>query len=391
MQVASGRIEALVEPGDVGIILEILESDPRDPIRDIHVWLPGSEGAESPFTSHFTERLKPFGTIRFMNWQMINNSPVERWTQRTGRDQARYYCDSGVPLELMIDLSNRMDADPWFCMPHQADDEFVRKFAQMVKERLSPGLNVYVEYSNEVWNFTFGQARHALSRGKALGLGDDDFGAALHYYSQRSVEIFKIWEGVFGDNRRLVRVLGSQFANPWVSQQVLDWREAYRHADALAVAPYFGNALGRAQTQEQVARLGVDRLLSAVGKEIDGPSRELIQKQAEVASQHNVRLIAYEGGQHLVGVEGAENNQALVDLFTAANRSPRMYDLYRKHLRHWFDAGGGLYVVFSYVDKPRKFGSWGVMEYLDQPVSEAPKYRAVLDFFAKKDGGKPRD
>ena len=90
-------------------------------------------------------------------------------------------------------------------------------------------------------------------------------------------------------------------------------------------------------------------------------------------------LIAYEGGQHLVGHGGAENDEALTKLFAAVNRHPRMYDLYRKHLNHWFAEGGGLYGVFSFVGAPSKWGSWGVLEYQDQPASQSHKYRALAD------------
>jgi hypothetical protein len=57
-----------------------------------------------------------------------------------------------------------------------------------------------------------------------------------------------------------------------------------------------------------------------------------------------------------------------------------MYDVYVLHLNNWFGAGGGLYVLYNDVFRPRKSGSWGILEYLDQPLEEAPKYRAVLDF-----------
>ena len=36
----------------------------------------------------------------------------------------------------------------------------------------------------------------------------------------------------------------------------------------------------------------------------------------------------------------------LTDLFVSANQSPRMYDLYRKHLASWFAEGGGLFAAF---------------------------------------------
>ena len=45
----------------------------------------------------------------------------------------------------------------------------------------------------------------------------------------------------------------------------------------------------------------------------------------------------------------------------------------------WFAEGGGLFVPFSYAGLPNKWGSWGALEYQDQPVEQAPKYRALVD------------
>ena len=73
-----------------------------------------------------------------------------------------------MPLEVMIDLANACNASPWFCIPHLADDQFVAEFAQTVKARLKPNFEVYVEYSNEVWNFQFAQTG-AGRRSRASG------------------------------------------------------------------------------------------------------------------------------------------------------------------------------------------------------------------------------
>ena len=110
----------------------------------------------------------------------------------------------------MIDLANARGANPWFCMPHLADDDYVRRFARLVKHRLRPDLKVYVEYSNEVWNWIYPVTHYAEAEGKRLKLGDPARG---RYYAQRSLDMFRIWERRVGRDR-LVRVLASQFVNP---------------------------------------------------------------------------------------------------------------------------------------------------------------------------------
>jgi len=378
-----GRIEVEVKAGDGGIALEIPQSDPNDPIRNIHCWMPGHEKAKSPFHPKYTERLQPFKVLRFMDWQRTNNSKLVKWADRPKMSDVRYSTDNGTPVELMVELANETESDPWFCMPHLADDDYVRNFAKLVKEKLARNRKVYVEYSNEVWNSQFEQARYAAEQGKKVGLSKNDYQAQLYFYSKRSVDCFKIWEAEMGKDR-LVRVMAAQSANPWTSEQVLTYEDAYKHCDALAIAPYFGNSLGDPAKQKQNENLSLDQVFAALKEEVEGSNKKLIAEQGKWARKYKLQLVAYEGGQHLVGYGGAENNAKLMNLFIEANRDPRMGELYKTHLKNWFDNGGGLYVVFSFVGKPSKWGSWGVLEAQDQPAEKAPKYKAIVDFAKEK-------
>jgi hypothetical protein len=180
-----------------------------------------------------------------------------------------------------------------------------------------------------------------------------------------------------------VRVLAAQSANVWAGEQILTWRDAYKHADVLAVAPYFGWRFGEPNNAPAAAALSMERLLDVVDADIDGLHRQYIAEYAALAHKFKLDLVAYEGGQHLAGVGEAVHLEGLTKLFIAANRHPRMYDLTRKHLSVWANGGGGLYMAFLYVGAPSKWGSWGVLEHQDQPLAEAHKYRALLDAMKK--------
>ncbi|MDX1951746.1 MAG: hypothetical protein SFY81_06155 [Verrucomicrobiota bacterium] len=381
----SGRIEARVKPGP-SLLLTILQTDPADPIRDIVVSLPGLEHSKSPFNPAFIERLKPFGTIRFMDFQRMNDSPVKTWAERAQLSDARWSGDAGAPIEIMVELANRLKANPWFCMPHLADDHFVRQFATLVKSQLDPNLIIYIEHSNEVWNMQFGQARYAAQKGKEMNLSSNAYQAQLFYHSRRSLEIFRLWSEVFGPDarKRLVRVMASHAANPWASEQVLTYQDAFKECDALAIAPYFGHSHGEPKHLQQTLALSAEQLAAELLAEVNGRNKAEIEKQAAVARKYQVKLLAYEGGQHLVGIQGAENNEALTRLFTAVNRHPHMKRIYQQHLEHWYAAGGDLFVAFSNVAQPSKWGCWGALEYQEQPLAEAPKYRALLDYSQRK-------
>ncbi len=376
-----GRIHIHVKAEQNLLTLRVVETDPSDPIRNIRVILPGFEETyeKQPFHPDFLKRWERFSTLRFMDFQRTNNSKQTQWSDRATPASQTQGADAGVALEYMIRLSNALGANPWFCMPHLASDDYVRSFAEMVKAGLDPDLRIYVEYSNECWNGIFAQARYCRDKGKEMGLSENDYQAQLRYYSKRSVEIFRLWEEVFGGADRLVRVLAAQSANPWTSEQVMDFERAYENADMLGIAPYFGNALGDPRRQDEVAQMTVDEVLDRCAEFI-AEGNKTIARQAELAAQRGLRLVAYEGGQHLVGYGGAENNEKLTELFHAANRHPRMKDLYLDYLAGWKQNGGTLMAIFSSMGTYSKWGSWGLLEYHGQPAAEAPKYQAVLEF-----------
>jgi hypothetical protein len=375
----AGRI--VIEPnGNGAVYLEIHETNPANPIRNIRVIMPDFETTyeSQPFHPLFLERLQGFEVLRFMDWMQINHSTVVTWEDRPQLSDANY--ELGVPVEVMVQLANTLGVDAWFNMPHQANDEYVRNFATYVRDNLNPELKAYIEYSNETWNSQFSQANYVIEQGTALGLSSDAFQAGFFYHSRRAVEMFAIWEDVFGGTDRLVRVLASQAANSWTGEQVMDFENASAHADALAIAPYFGAYLGDPSTMDTVANQSVDELIAASREHVMGEVSDWITANVQATSQRGLELVAYEGGQHLVGYFGAEGNESLTSLFLAANRDPQMYEVYTEYLNRWHELGGGLFVSFSYVDGFSQWGSWGVLEYQDQALEDAPKYRALVDY-----------
>ena len=328
----------------------------------------------------FLKRWQGVASLRFMDWMHTNGSKIERWSDQPRPDDATF-TTKGVALEVMIDLANRLKADPWFCIPHRADDDYVRRFAQMVKARLDPKRNVYVEYSNEVWNGMFAQSRYAGEQGRKLGFAEKPWEAAWRYTAHRSVQIFAIWEAVFGGRDRLVRVLPTQAANPYVSERVVEFRDAYKHADALAIAPYISCNVpreGNGLTTSQVEKWTVEQALDHLQNKALPESIRWIQAQKKVADKFGLELIAHEGGQHMVGVGGGENNETVTKLFHAANRHPRMGTIYAEYYAAWTAAGGDLFCYFSSVGSWSKWGSWGIMQHYDDAPAESPKFMATM-------------
>jgi hypothetical protein len=138
--------------------------------------------AKNPFLPEFLEFARHFHALRFMDWANTNGSLEREWQDRkkptfytmigAGGDADKFYGDGpkasefllsgGVAIETMIQLANMLQIDPWFCVPHRATEEYMTEFAKLVKARLNPKLKVYLEYSNEVWNWGFIQAQWML-------------------------------------------------------------------------------------------------------------------------------------------------------------------------------------------------------------------------------------
>ena len=114
--------------------------------------------ATQMFHPTFLSRVRGYRTLRFMDWMETNNSTVTvGGRQRDRRALAR----QGVPVEIMLDLANRLGADAWLNVPHQATDAYVTALAIAVHDHARAGSQArYIEYSNEVWNGIFSQGTY---------------------------------------------------------------------------------------------------------------------------------------------------------------------------------------------------------------------------------------
>ncbi len=382
-----GRMVLDVVPQDSGIWLEISATNPANPITNIRLIMPGFEKTYTtkPFHPLFLERLSKFKTIRFMDWMRANDSTISNYSERPQGGFPTQASEKGVALYHLIDLANTLHANPWFTIPHKATDAYVREFATTVRTRLDPSLKPHIEYSNEVWNYIFSQTNYAKQKGLSLGLSQDGNLAALRYYSQRSVEIFKIWEDVFGGKSRLVRILASQSVNPWTGEQVITWKEAYKHADAYAIAPYFdGNDLNNPDKVDKTLEMTEDQILDSMLNEIRTELKQDVTDNYNLTKRYGLKLFAYEGGTSLESSRmPADKEPKVTALFHAVNRNPRIKGVYLEYLNMWKASGGELFNQFVDVSRWDKYGSWGALEYQNQELSKAPKYQGLMDFIAK--------
>jgi hypothetical protein len=383
---APGRIVVQIAPSPGGTTqLQITQTNPADPVRNIRLLQPGYEStyATQVFTPEFLQSVAPFKVLRFMDWMDTNGTTVTDWSTRATPQTFSQATPAGVAVEYMVDLCNREGADPWFCMGHLMTDDCVRQFATYVRDHLDPDLRVYIEHSNEVWNGGFPQAQYAQQRGLALGLSSDAYQAQLRYQALRSTQIFAIWEDVFGGTDRLVRVVGGQAVNTYATDQILGYADTAQHTDAFAIAPYFGVIVDPAAAAGVKAG-GIPGIVAQWQSNIASQDADFLTAQKALADQYGVKLIAYEGGQHLVGTGEAVNDDDLTALLTSANRTPELRGLYLDYLNDWHSvSGGGVMCAFSHIGGYSKWGSWGLLEAQSEDRSAAPKWQGCMDFLAQ--------
>jgi hypothetical protein len=151
--------------------------------------------------------------------------------------------------------------------------------------------------------------------------------------------------------------------------------------DAVSCTGYFGLSSGQrasfnsSTTGSQVAQAVLNNVPSALSA---------LQTHKNLGQQfgggREIRIYAYESGQHADG-QGNAGLSYLSALY-AAQTDPLMFEAYDDFLRGFYDMSGDLAMHFTYVSRNDKNGSWGALQSQTQPISGAPKYRALAEAVA---------
>jgi len=435
---------------NASFFLHIDATDPQktgDYVRNIRVLVPGGicygdashyaadmnvcPGSFTPFENIANQQhihplllkdLKNFRVLRFMEFLNTIANPIQQWSQRTKPEHASWGLQ-GAPLELALEMSNTVQAEPWLNIPVQVDDEYIRQYAKVVKSKLAPHLKFYLEFGNEIWNSAWPyiqDARIMEQRAKLTWPNSTAslFELRLNYYGKRTSEMCSIVKQEFGEQAARVQcVMGGQSGSSWVANQSLAcpiWaaqrggENCAGQMSALAIAPYFGGYLANDRFLPAVAQwaksgsTGLNNVFDEMQRGVlyqqtydptwqawqQAPQEGALAKaegemrqNKQVANRYGLDLVAYEGGQHFSFAGNMQGDRATVNtnLFLAANRDPRMGQVYRDHLADWRSAGGTLYVMFESIGRWGNYGAFPLKEYQTQPSQNAIKWQTVQD------------
>jgi hypothetical protein len=401
-------------------ILEFRSLDPQDPLRDLHIvredqlalWQSGKV-----FNPAFVEKTRLWRAARMMDWGATNGNRLKHWEDRV-RPEAFSWGEM-VPLEIMIALANEAGVDLWYNIPAEADDDYVRRAVTMIHDDLAPGRSLYLEYSNEVWNWAFAQSNYALDQGRRRFGGRDTNGDGrfdgqdqdggvegdwMLFYGLRAAQIAHMAREIYAaDRARLSNVFSSQTG--WRGMEKYGLAGVARAGlgsvdelfDVYAITTYFSGGLmgGTAADRPLVlgwARSGGAGLDAAFLQLRHGGmlrERDTIDEVREnsayfgaIARQHGLRLVAYEGGLHLNAVQyPAEDQDEIVAFFTRLTADPRMGELYTEMVGNFGAEGGDLLMVFNDAGPPNKFGLWGTLDSIYDTGS--PRFDALKAAAAK--------
>jgi hypothetical protein len=147
-------------------------------ITNVHLYRPIAEGATtsySPgtlFTNQTIAMSQHFAVTRFMDQLGVINSTVTNWADRP---LPGAFNQSPMAYEYVVAYGNAVNTDVYINIPLYATSTFITNLANLIKygsdgvnpytsaqanpvyAPLNPGLHVYLELSNEVWNGGFAE------------------------------------------------------------------------------------------------------------------------------------------------------------------------------------------------------------------------------------------
>jgi hypothetical protein len=361
-------------------------------LQDIAVLQPGYNlTSKSNITNLMLAHLSRFSIIRCMDWTGTNGNTEANWNDTTPVNWPRYTSPKHNPWQTIPFIANQINKpiDIWINIPVSASDDYILNVARIMFSELNPTNNIYLEYSNEVWNWEFLQSKvnlHAandsvLNHGDPYHLNYDNCSNGAYWAWRRTAYQIKhigdLFKTVFGDEnvgqwKRVRPILAGQVALPSVITNGLDYLNVVYGSPSnflhgIAIAPYFN--LGEFGTWPN---LTTDQVFDAFNLSIQGMSPEQgwsqknhVGSHAVFAAWYRLPVHGYEGGSDTGGSCGECSLEAKIN----AIRHPRMTDICVTYLNGWYRYGFQELNWFGAgANGIDRYGSWGLLEDMRQEI-----------------------
>ena len=313
------------------------------------------------FTDEFLASLQPYTHLRFMGVLDTNSADPKwdvnksisgnqkKWSDRhlpSDATQQSYGNKHGIAWEYVIELANESNKDIWINIPVSADDDYVRQLARLMHDTLKPGIRIYIEHGNEVWNnsFTGNAWNYNAAQAEILAGGSnlnkpnaspDDIGQRRHL--RRVAEIGQAFLDVYGHDAlgTLIRPVYAGFIlRTGQYSDTLDWFKTNigvpaKYIYGVAQTHYYNDASAR------VAGKTIDDVLAAFRQDSDLGIQSTKAMQ-NVATAFGLKQLVYEGGADILRPERRVRCRVCADtrsLFLD-RRLPRRAHQRHRHARH---------------------------------------------------------
>lgn len=375
--------ELVVAPNPVDMMIGFFGT--QGGVRNVKIMRPGTVDGQQ-FTNVFLEHNARFNVLRFMDWTRTNNSQISQWSQRNRPESGTYRDGSGVPYEVCIDLCNALGKDYWVNVPHLADENYVRQLARLIRDRLNPELHVYVEYSNETWNFLFAQGDYLYEQAVAEAANTqsdleydgttDENKLRWRLNARKTVDISRIFAQEFplgSMNGRVRVILAGQFLRGDMYDVMINYIETVHGQPSnfiysLAGAPYF--SIGG--IDDERTDLTADEVLVSMQQSLNNfLDNAHMERLSALTTWYNLApMCAYEGGPDTAGPNNLEAKRQ-------AFYREEMRVMCTQYLQAWFAAGGGQFQWFvsGATNWITPFGAFSLTELMTN--QNTPKIRAV--------------
>lgn len=372
------------------------------------------------------------GPIRFMDFDEANSNVIVDWKDRIQKTEDQYKATNpchaiqtpdvakpylptgtttsyhcGIAYEWMIDLCNRTGRDMWITVPTFSSPDYWTQLATLIKNNLDPKLKVYVEYSNETWNWISLARDYSMDMGAQMHIPDAPHDVVSASPSQwylgpawsvwQSLNVFKAFVDVFGAgntglDKRLVRVIAfsenaDRTARVPIGNIVFNgapndgetpdltlnatWNPHKMVPDMLAFAPYIGPSDNTDPNYPDIDGAAPNAQTKFHGDIVDGMAHAWRDYRA-IGTLYNIPMGTYEGGNQL-------NKNA--DVF---NLSPAIYDEYTFFLDQIDTLGLVIFNHYTLYGNYDSGSAWGLKRTADTADTKAasPKWQAIKDWLA---------
>ena len=345
------------------------------------------------FTNEYLLALRPFAALRYMDVLETNHNPgyygdsghhALEWKDRKLPSDATQQSTStkyGLAWEYVVQLANETGKDAWINIPVAATDDYVRNLASFLKTGLKPNIKIYIEHSNEVWNFGFPQyiynklaAIDEVKNGHSPLNNDgtkDEETWAHRRHAKRLHDIEEIFREAFGSSAMLTRI--RPIYASWLISPDPHFKDVLKWMEATYGPPknYFYGMAGAAyyNAEKASSTASPEEVLAVMRKNSD--ENGIFHRQLKaIADTYGLKYTQYEIGPDNGGgkVENVANR-------IRANRLPAMKDLVLYDANKWFEMGGDMYMYFAAPGAYSRYGCWGLSEDIRQ--LNTPKWQAI--------------